>query len=72
MAHICYTDESDIPEPHRIPDNDNILRIHGVNSRVMKNHYDLYRSLMIGKSPLTRAQREMIAVVVSSANACRY
>jgi uncharacterized peroxidase-related enzyme len=33
---------------------------------------DLYISVMFGKSPLSRAQREMIAVVVSSANQCDY
>ena len=72
MAHIRYADESDIPESDRVPDDDNILRIHGVNSRVMKNHYNLYRSLMIAKGPLGPSQREMIAVVVSVANVCRY
>ena len=33
---------------------------------------DLYQSLMFGKSPLERYQREMMAVVVSSANECEY
>jgi uncharacterized peroxidase-related enzyme len=32
-------------------------------------HYD---DLMRGESPLTKAQREMIAVVVSAANRCNY
>jgi len=72
MAHIGYVADENIPEAHRVPDKDNILRIHGVNSRVMKYHYDLYRALMISRGPLTLAQREMIAVVVSVANRCKY
>ena len=72
MAHIRYLDSDDIPERDRVPDDDNILRIHGVNSRIMKAHYDLYHALMVGRSPLTPVQREMIAVVVSTANSCRY
>lgn len=31
-----------------------------------------YNELMLGDSPLTKLQREMIAVVVSSANRCHY
>ena len=32
----------------------------------------LYIALMFGESPLTRAQRELLAVVVSRSNDCRY
>ena len=35
-------------------------------------HMDLYLEIMFTKSDLTRAQREMIAVVVSVCNACEY
>ena len=72
MAFINYIDEDAIPPEDRVPDSDNILRIHGVHSRTMRQHYDFYRELMYGKSPLSRIQREMIAVVVSAANECRY
>lgn len=51
---------------------DNILRIHGHNPRSMRDHYHLYAHLMRGPSPLTRVQREMIAVVVSAENDCFY
>ncbi len=51
---------------------DNIIRIHSHNPASMEKHYDLYRHLMRGPSPLSRAQREMIAVVVSAANHCHY
>jgi len=72
MAFIEYIDEDKIPPADRVPDRDNILRIHGIHSRTMRQHYDLYRELMYGKSPLNRIQREMIAVVVSAENQCRY
>ena len=51
---------------------DHVLKIHGLNPPSLKGHYDLYKTLMFGRSPLSRAQREMIAVVVSAANRCRY
>ncbi|MDZ7659008.1 MAG: carboxymuconolactone decarboxylase family protein [Fodinibius sp.] len=38
----------------------------------MTAHMDLYMSIMFSKSPLSRAQREMMAVVVSVANDCEY
>ena len=69
MAFIDYVD---IPEADSVSDNDNILRIHGVHSRTARLHYDLYRELMFGAGPLSRIQREMIAVVVSAHNDCHY
>ena len=72
MAFIPYLPEDAIPPEDRVPDQDNILRIHGVHPRVMRFHYDLYRELMHGLGPLARVQREMIAVVVSAANGCHY
>jgi alkylhydroperoxidase family enzyme len=51
---------------------DNILRIHSLNPRSMRDHHRLYAHLMRGPSPLSRAQREMLAVVVSAENECFY
>jgi alkylhydroperoxidase family enzyme len=51
---------------------DNILRIHSLNPESMRGHVRYYTHLMRGPSPLSRAQREMIAVVVSAANDCFY
>ncbi len=51
---------------------DHILRIHGPNPASMDAHVGLYRVLMHGDSPLTRAQREMLATVVSTVNRCHY
>ena len=50
----------------------NILKVHSLNPEAMGNHLDLYMTLMFGKSGLSRAEREAIAVVVSAANDCSY
>jgi uncharacterized peroxidase-related enzyme len=50
----------------------NILKIHSLNPKAMKNHLDLYLSIMFNKSTLKREDKEIIAVVVSSANKCDY
>jgi alkylhydroperoxidase family enzyme len=50
----------------------NIIRVSGVNPPVLEQHVSLYRSIMFGESPLSRQQREMIAVVVSALNQCHY
>jgi hypothetical protein len=49
-----------------------ILRSNSINPSALRTHYDLYRTLMFGPSPLTRVQREMIATVVSLLNHCHY
>ena len=51
---------------------DNIIKIHSLNVKSMQTHFDLYAHLMRGRSDLSRVQREMIAVVVSAVNRCRY
>ena len=72
MAYIGYVDPEAIPERDRVADDDNIIRIHGVHSRVIRLHWELYRELMYGAGPLSRIRREMIAVTVSAANDCHY
>ncbi len=81
MAHIPY-----VPRHEAGPDLaalyrryadgnghlDHILRVHSLNPPSMQHHYELYRHLMAGPSPLTRRQREMIAVAVSAENDCFY
>jgi len=49
-----------------------IHKIQSLNPRTIVTHMDLYMSIMFSKSPLSRAQREMMAVVVSAANQCEY
>ena len=51
---------------------DNIIRIHSLNPPSMEHHVQLYAHLMRGPSPLSRIQREMIAVAVSALNECFY
>lgn len=50
----------------------NILQVHSLNPDVMSSHLDLYMNIMFGKSGLSRAEREAIAVVVSATNECAY
>ena len=72
MAFISYLPQERIPEVDCVPDHDNIIQIHGVHSRTMRQHFELYRELMYSRGPLSRIQREMIGVVVSAANNCHY
>lgn len=50
----------------------NILKVHSLNPEAMGDHLDLYMTLMFGKSGLSRAEREAVAVVVSASNDCDY
>lgn len=50
----------------------NILKVHSLNPHAMNDHLDLYMTIMFGKSGLSRAEREAIAVVVSANNQCSY
>lgn len=50
----------------------NVIGLHALHPDAMRAHIQLYRTLMFGPSPLTRAQREALAVVVSAANDCFY
>ena len=72
MAYIGFLSQEEIPEKNRVNDLDNIIQIHGIHSEVMKQHYNMYLTLMRKQSPLSRIQREEIAVVVSTVNACGY
>ena len=51
---------------------DHILQIHSLHPQSLQDHVQLYQTLMFAPSPLSRAEREMIAVVVSSINQCKY
>jgi len=50
----------------------NILQIQSLNPPSLKAHFDLYKTLMFGRSDLSRIRREMIGVVVSALNNCHY
>ncbi len=49
-----------------------IVRVMSLAPRQLRASMTIYREVMFGESPLTRAQREMLAVVVSRANDCHY
>jgi uncharacterized peroxidase-related enzyme len=50
----------------------NILKVHSLLPGALSAHMNLYGALMYGPGLLSRAQREMIAVVVSAVNGCDY
>ena len=50
----------------------NILQVQSLNPDSLDGHLDLYMTIMFGKSGLSRAEREAIAVVVSATNDCEY
>jgi len=50
----------------------NIVQIMSINEMALKDSMRFYQTLMMGDSPLTRSQREMLAVVVSTENECTY
>jgi len=44
------------------------MKIHSFIPKAMKKHIDLYLTFMFSTSKLSREEREMIAIVVSTAN----
>ena len=80
MAWIEVIDEDEAEGPlrslyERCLDHgrvDNILKIHSLHPESLDAHLHVYRNIMFGPGPLGRAEREMAAVVVSTANCCHY
>lgn len=72
MAFIRYKPSAELDPPDRVPDPDNIIQIHALHPAVMRHHYALYRELMHQPGPLSRREREIIAVRISALNKCRY
>ena len=50
----------------------NVFRAEGMEPEVLDRQVDIYAHLMMGPGPLSREEREMVAVVVSAANKCAY
>ncbi|WP_366657951.1 peroxidase-related enzyme [Fodinicurvata sp. EGI_FJ10296] len=50
----------------------NVLRAYASRPAKLRTFIATYNELMLGDSPLTKLEREMVAVVVSSANRCYY
>ncbi|WP_022836854.1 peroxidase-related enzyme [Salisaeta longa] len=81
MAWIDIIDEADADGPlaaiyDEIADQrgnlSNIMRVHSLHPKAMRAHMDLYLELLFSRSDLSRATRELIAVVVSDVNDCPY
>jgi alkylhydroperoxidase family enzyme len=49
-----------------------IVHIMSLNPRVMRASLDQYTAIMLGLSPLSRVQRELLATVVSAELDCFY
>ena len=75
------------PKPTRLPDDlrqyfdlceekigfiPNVLQAYSFDATKLRAFIAMYNDLMLGDSPLSKLEREMIAVVVSSANRCYY
>jgi len=50
----------------------NVLRAYAFDEKKLRAFTDMYNDLMLGDSGLSKLEREMIAVAVSSANHCYY
>lgn len=50
----------------------NIMRVQSLHPQAMQTHMDLYLAILFGRSGLKRAERELLATVVSATNGCEY
>ncbi len=51
---------------------DNIIAVHSLHPQTMVDHLELYKTIMHRASGLSRIEREIMAVVVSTINECHY
>lgn len=50
----------------------NVVKAMSLRPEVLRRSMRLYQEIMFGPSGLSRVERELLAVVVSSANDCHY
>jgi uncharacterized peroxidase-related enzyme len=50
----------------------NIVKAMSLRPEVLRESMALYKAIMFGRSELSRVERELLAVVVSTANSCDY
>lgn len=50
----------------------NIRRVMSLNTATLRASMSFYQAVVLGTSPLSRAQRELLATVVSQLNGCAY
>lgn len=72
MAFIPYIPADQLEPGERVADPDNIIQIHAIHPAVMRQHYELYKQLMHRAGPLSRRERELLALRVSALNHCHY
>ena len=46
------------------------MKVHALNPDSLRTHFEMYVGAMHRPSPLSRAERELVAVVVSRLNGC--
>jgi len=51
---------------------DGIMKVHSLHPRGLEAHLAVYRAAMRGTAGLPEVERELIALVVSGLNGCRY
>lgn len=49
-----------------------IHKVHSLNPESLAAHMGLYLTLLFGRSPLSRRERELVGVAVSRSNGCSY
>jgi alkylhydroperoxidase family enzyme len=49
-----------------------VLKVQSLNPDLLEDHFKLYKTIMFGRTNISRRQREMIATVVSDVNECHY
>jgi uncharacterized peroxidase-related enzyme len=49
-----------------------VIKAFSLRPRVLSRHMPLYREIMFADGEVSRAERELIAVVVSRTNGCHY
>ena len=81
MAHLRLTDVDDASGPLKAEYDAaiaragkvfNIVKAMSLNVDTLRASMNLYRAVMFGRSELSRAERELLAVVVSCTNDCHY
>ena len=81
MAHLDLIDPDDATGPlkdeydaavARAGRVYNIVRSMSLRPGVLKQSMEMYKAIMFGPSGLTRAERELLATVVSATNECHY
>jgi uncharacterized peroxidase-related enzyme len=81
IARLHVPDEEDVPDEvkelwalplEKLGFVPNVLRVFALRPNHLLGWWAYYDELLRGESGLTKAQREMIAVVVSATNRCHY